>query len=197
MAGGRTVSVRKHSLDDILSRSARAFHRSGFRATTLVDLLRETGIVRGALYFHFADKRTLFVAALRHHLQRIIRPCLDDLRQSPAPKADIVRLFDRLATGATASEHPSFSFLVCAGVEMGPHDREVRAIVSECDSEVTAVFAGCVRRSQGLGQSSPERDADKIAGGLLSLLQGIHVAARYAAVPSKETVTAIVLDLLR
>lgn len=191
------MSVRKHSIDDILNRSAGAFHRSGFRATTLVDLLHETGIVRGALYFHFPDKRSLFVASLKHYVHRIIRPHLDRLQQSATPKADIVRLFEEVVTRVDASEHLSFSFLVCAGVEMGPHDQETQAIVSECGAEVTSVLAECVRRSQGLGHTSRERDAAQIASGLLLLVQGMHVSARFGAVPTKEVIGAIVLDMLR
>lgn len=191
------MPVRKHSKEDILSRSARAFHRSGFRATTLVDLLQETGIVRGALYFHFPDKRSLFVASLKHYVHRIILPHLDRLQQSATPKADIVRLFEEVATRANACEHSSLSFIVCAGVEMGPHDQETQAIVSACGTEVESAFAECVRRSQRLGHTRRERDAAQIASGLLLLVQGMHVSARFGAAPTKEVIGAIVLDMLR
>jgi AcrR family transcriptional regulator len=46
----------------LLERARHQFARRGYAATTTEALVRSTGATRGALYFHFADKKALFEA---------------------------------------------------------------------------------------------------------------------------------------
>ncbi|MFE2427599.1 ScbR family autoregulator-binding transcription factor [Streptomyces sp. NPDC059373] len=43
----------------ILDGAARAFDATGFPATSLSDIVKEAGVTKGALYFHFASKEAL------------------------------------------------------------------------------------------------------------------------------------------
>ena len=60
----RTVSV-----DAVLSRAMRQFHRHGFHATSVQNLVDCTGIGRGSLYGSFHSKRGLFICALRRYIK--------------------------------------------------------------------------------------------------------------------------------
>lgn len=49
----------------IIEDATRLFHRKGFGATSVNDLLNATGVTKGSLYFHYQDKEALGIAVLR------------------------------------------------------------------------------------------------------------------------------------
>ena len=57
-----------------LEKSMDLFWRNGYEATSLTDLLREMGIGRQSLYNTFGDKHSLFVEALRVHIDFNLHP---------------------------------------------------------------------------------------------------------------------------
>ena len=57
-------STREHLLDA----ATELFARDGYDATSIEVVLRRSGVSRGSLYHHFADKKALFEAVL-HRLQ--------------------------------------------------------------------------------------------------------------------------------
>ena len=56
------------------------FARHGYDATSIEAVLRASGASRGALYHHFADKRTLFEAVLRHVHADAVQQTIDAAR---------------------------------------------------------------------------------------------------------------------
>lgn len=56
------------SRDRILTIATKHFARDGFSGTSLEQVVADAGVTRGALYHHFADKRTLFLLVC-HQLQ--------------------------------------------------------------------------------------------------------------------------------
>src|SRR6266516_1086023 len=46
----------------ILDAAVRCFARTGYYATTIEDVVRETGLSRGALYLYFPSKEALYLA---------------------------------------------------------------------------------------------------------------------------------------
>src|SRR5258708_5667241 len=46
----------------ILSAAVRCFARKGYYATTIEDLVRETGLSRGALYLYYPSKEAIYLA---------------------------------------------------------------------------------------------------------------------------------------
>ncbi|KAA0235739.1 MAG: hypothetical protein JJLCMIEE_02067 [Acidimicrobiales bacterium] len=56
----------------ILEAAAAAFARGGLKATSLNDLIRESGLTKGAFYFHFASKQALARAAFRLKQEQLV-----------------------------------------------------------------------------------------------------------------------------
>jgi AcrR family transcriptional regulator len=63
-----TVDLRvergRSTRERLVAAARELFGRQGYDATSIEAILRETGVARGALYHHFADKRALFDAVL-------------------------------------------------------------------------------------------------------------------------------------
>ncbi len=56
----------------ILEAAATAFARTGLAGTSLNDLIRESGLTKGAFYFHFSSKDELALAAFRLKQEQLI-----------------------------------------------------------------------------------------------------------------------------
>lgn len=57
----RGEATRRHILDA----AARAFSEHGYRGISLNDIVRESGLTKGAFYFHFPSKEALALAVFR------------------------------------------------------------------------------------------------------------------------------------
>jgi TetR/AcrR family transcriptional repressor of nem operon len=54
----------------VLLKMGEIFIERGYEATSLDDLERETGLLRGSLYREFGSKRTMFELSLKEYLER-------------------------------------------------------------------------------------------------------------------------------
>jgi len=56
--------------EEVLEKAMPVFWKHGFSYTSLQELERATGVNKSGLYSEFRDKEDLFVACLRHYLER-------------------------------------------------------------------------------------------------------------------------------
>ncbi|MDE2901470.1 MAG: TetR/AcrR family transcriptional regulator [Chloroflexota bacterium] len=144
MSRKRTVSV-----DVVLSRSMRQFHRHGYHATSVQTLVDCTGIGRGSLYNSFHSKRRLFICALRRYIstrQQLLDAALDQ----PSARGAILGVFERLI-----EQSRDGCFVVNTSVELAPHDREIAQVVAEAFHETEQLFLRLIDQGQATGDVAP------------------------------------------
>jgi len=56
----------------LLDAARRLFAARGFTGTSTEEVVRQAGVTRGALYYHFRDKRDLFRAVVEDQQQRLV-----------------------------------------------------------------------------------------------------------------------------
>ena len=88
----------KTTRDTILAAALRLMHVHGYHATSLDDVLRESGVGKGNFYYHFRSKEELGYAILDQvvagFVERTLEPCFAD--PTGAPLAQIRCFLDRL-----------------------------------------------------------------------------------------------------
>jgi len=88
----------KTTRDAILAAALRLMHVHGYHATSLDDVLRESGVGKGNFYYHFRSKEELGYAILDQivaaFVERTLQPCFAD--PTGAPLAQIRCFLDRL-----------------------------------------------------------------------------------------------------
>lgn len=57
-----TEEYRENRRDEIASAAMRAFHRRGFQATSMADIIAESGLSAGAIYNHFKSKSDIVLS---------------------------------------------------------------------------------------------------------------------------------------
>jgi TetR/AcrR family transcriptional repressor of nem operon len=160
------------------------FWTQGFRATSVAQILRRSGVNSGSLYYFFRGKTELLVAAVESYPDRYWRDMLEpafDAERDPVDR--LVHLFARHRADVAAQGFTRGSFLGNLSVEM-----------ADASPMAQAAIAVAWRRVQGwiklwLVEAAPrlreETDFDALAGFLLASLEGglMQVRAQKSLAP--------------
>jgi TetR/AcrR family transcriptional repressor of nem operon len=84
----------RQTREAILEAAAELMHLQGYQATSLDDVLRESGVGKGNFYYHFKSKEDLGYAildqAIASFLGKTLEPCFSDVS---TPRLDQIRCF--------------------------------------------------------------------------------------------------------
>lgn len=80
----RGPGMRTH--ERILQAGSELFRRNGYRNTRVSDLTRKLGVGKGTFYFHFSDKRELFLACVPRIFEELFSKGWDRIRQVRDPQ---------------------------------------------------------------------------------------------------------------
>ena len=67
----------------IISRAMSIFNTKGYRATSLSDITKATGITKGAIYGNFENKDAVAVAAFEFAVIKVINELRDRIKKAP------------------------------------------------------------------------------------------------------------------
>jgi TetR/AcrR family transcriptional repressor of nem operon len=151
-----------------------AFWAKGYEATSLVDLVAATGLLKGSLYQAFGDKHSLFLLALNRYLAEMRRRKNECLAQATSPLEGIKNIMHRMIDMADSdSECPKGCMAMNSLAELVPHDPEVRRVMDEHMSHMRASVAKTVSRAQAAGEIGSERPAEEITLLLMTFMAGL------------------------
>jgi AcrR family transcriptional regulator len=88
---------------DILDAALRCFLRTGYRGTTMDDVVRESGLSKGTIYWHFANKQDIFATLF----DKIILEFMAGLQIKPASEGKSIteQLHQIITASVQAAEH--------------------------------------------------------------------------------------------
>lgn len=181
----RTQAERRaETRDALLDAGERVFARRGFHGAGLEEVAEDAGVSRGSVYYHFADKASLFVAIVRRRCEaRVVALEAPETREEllaryapPPPQLGDTRLLVEFA--AYAAEHPAAR-------------EELHDALTACRDAVTGIVGEALER-RGVEPSMP---TDRLAIALIALSAGLGIErATGPRVP--DGLLAEVVDLL-
>ena len=178
----------------ILEVAAAALARDGYAGTSLNEVIRESGLTKGAFYFHFPSKEALALAAFRHKQQQLVAAVLAAVDGQPDA---IARLRAVLRVRVKVlREDPSAACVLRLGAELGaaagPGSEFARF------QEVTIdMFADIVRRGQGEGSIRAGLDPRATGEAIFAAMVGTDRVSRLLSGRADlERRTDDLLDLL-
>ena len=174
----------------VLEKAMETFWRYGYEGTSVRDLLESMGINRGSLYDTFGDKRSLFLAAIAHYDNTIVRQIVNRL-EGPGASVQAIRdhfydVIDRATTDPTRRG----CFLVNSAVEVCPHDEDTAKRIATNFKRIETAFYKALLRAKEQGEIEGDRDLCALANFLTCTLQGLRVASKIN--PDREVLGAIV-----
>jgi AcrR family transcriptional regulator len=163
----RGGATRRH----IIEAAAHAFAEHGYSGISLNDIVRESGLTKGAFYFHFPSKEALAIAVFHDRQDRWVAKTLAGVMEHPKAIDQLEAMLD-------------------IGCEIHEGDGSARAISRLCQewssqedlvehsrSHLTRWFeitAEVIRRGQEEGDIRPEIDPLRTAETLCSAFIGIE-----------------------
>lgn len=170
---------KQFAIDDVKQKAMMAFWDSGYRGTSLQDLVETMGINRASLYDTFGDKYALFIETLHKYNDTYAKPFFTKFRKSNPPRQAIIALFDEVCDGVLRGEDQNGCYIVNTALEMSPHDEKVSKITTRIFSYVEKnFFRKMIVQGQARGEISQAVIPDITSRTLLGLLVGLRVLSR-------------------
>lgn len=172
---------------EILEAAIRVFSQHGFLGTSMVQLARTIRMTPGALYWHFATKEDLLLAALEELDGRFLREFEPITREIRSLRAHEQLTLFLQSTERFFGENPAYGrFLaMLAALSPGAHERVSKAI-----SEVLEAYAFAVARiirhgQEKTGEFRADVDPHQVAHLLIGATCGliVHQGLFSAAIP--------------
>lgn len=157
----------------VLSAALRCFARDGFHATSMRDVIRETGLSAGAVYSYFPSKDELVAAVVEPILTRLTA-ALDQVlaAEAPMPPTAVVGLLlERIVPVATGAEVDHTRIAVIAWGE-ALRDEAVHALAEQAYSDVRGRLTGVVSRWRDAGHLPGGVDVAALGQVLFSMVTG-------------------------
>jgi len=182
---------REFDPDTVLNQAMLRFWERGYRATSVEDLVKATGVNPGSLYGAFpGGKHTLFMKSLERYSRLVVPQKLGELDEPGASVAEIRAYFDGLIEDLTSPEGRQGCLLVNSAIENAAVDPEVAAVVRGHLARLERCFTAALRNAIRLGEIPAPVDPVARAKGLVATSQGLMVVGK--ANPDEEMLRAIV-----
>lgn len=165
----------------ILDGARRSFLRGGFHATSMQDVLKESGLSAGAVYRYFGSKEEI-IAAVAQEALTTVRGTFDEMARAeepPMPDELFAEVFGRLRTsmgvdaeGKDSRELPRLLVQVWGEALRNP---EVAEVVAEAYANLRGQWTRLVAEYQERGWVAPTADTEHVARTLIGTIQGYFV----------------------
>jgi TetR/AcrR family transcriptional repressor of nem operon len=181
--------------DDVMERAMRVFWRRGYQATTLADLLTETGLSKSSFYESFGTKRDVLLTALRRYAESGMGGLIAPLLAPDASRPAIEATFANMVRHARSREGRHGCLVNNTLGEVAPNDPVVFAATRAVLEQLEALLLGVVTRAQERGEITRKESARALARFLATTFGGLNLVAK--ARPDKSTLDEVVRIALR
>lgn len=185
---------REFDADTALDRAMQAFWARGYKATSLDDLCKTTGLSRSSLYAAFGGKRALLHRALERYEQDALRRIRAALAQPRPVREAIAGFVDGLIERIVAGPGRAGCFIGNCAAELSG-DRATAARVRRSLENIEAAFGEGLARAQAGGELAADADIASLARFLVSGIQGLRLVGK--ANPDRAALTDIAAVMLR
>lgn len=160
-----------------LTKAMEVFWAHGYEAASLSQLLKQMGIGKKSLYDTYGNKRSLFLLALEHYVQRTIRDMRLCLLADGSPLANLKQLL--LEWQQMHSQPGSCGCMLGTNIaDFNTDDQAIAKIMQGYLQQVEDVFCTALTRAQAAGEVSSGLNTRNLARLLLCTTQGMALLGR-------------------
>jgi AcrR family transcriptional regulator len=153
------------------------FWDKGYEATTMQDLVKASGLLKGSLYGAFGDKQALYLAALRHYNRTRIQAGIDVLNdETSLARQKIARLFDNVIESTKRGLFGGGCLLCNASLEKAITDKQVKNEIKTTIRRLKVAIIDALKKD-GVN----EDQAASLAAFIVSAYFGTRVLAKGGA----------------
>ncbi|WP_224770867.1 TetR/AcrR family transcriptional regulator [Pseudomonas sp. FEN] len=181
---------REFDVDAICEVVAQVFWARGYRGTSLDEICKATGLMRGSLYGAFGDKHGMLLAAIEHYSDGSIAQLAARLNSSEPADQSLRAALMHYTRSASALEGLDGCFIVNTTLEMMPEDTQLHGRIESFMKRTLTLLTAAVIRGQSEGVFNSNLDERAVGDFLLCMIQGLRVFGKM--VHEESRLTAIV-----
>ncbi len=184
--------ARPRSFDKtmVLNQVMILFWEKGYGATSMMDIQKATGLKPGSLYDSFGDKHQLFMQAVHHYRQTVVRKRMAKMTVPGSARERLETFFDDLITFSLNEGRKLGCLMSNSAMELAAHDKDTQHVVQDNLIEIAQAFHTVVEDGKNSGEFKTKESAEDIARFLTSTVQGLRVMAKSAT--SEDTLRTTV-----
>ena len=91
-ATGYEKSSEKNMREEILEATAQLFKHKGYNGTSMQDIAKEVGILKGSIYYYFNSKNEIFKEVLNNGITPVLRNAEQIIRENATPREKLRKL---------------------------------------------------------------------------------------------------------
>lgn len=192
---GSVKAYQQETRQRLLAEARRIFLKVGYQATTLDEIARAAGFTKGAVYWHFPNKRALFLATVAESVEANLGTLEALLVSAPKAPDKLKEKFGEWIDGIDERESlPTFG----AELEIeSRRDPEVRAIHQRMIVEHEEKLAAFVERYFSAVGETPTMAPIELSRTLITVFKGFALSRQNRPVdpPSSALVARHLLGL--
>ncbi|MCH2490234.1 MAG: TetR/AcrR family transcriptional regulator [Flavobacteriales bacterium] len=186
----------------ILLESANLFNTQGYKATSISDITKATGLTKGAIYRHFESKQDLEQQALRELSKLMFQEIRMAIRNAPTFEQKFEAIFSFFEKNLNTSLYEGGCPLLNAAVEGDDANPLLRMQAFNMLGELKMGVATLIQNGIDFGQVKPTVDVDfyctvvvaTLEGGIMmSKLEGTDAAIKNCISHLRNTIATITI----
>ena len=165
---------RKFDPEEFLTTALQCFWQKGYRATSLSDLMKASGLASASIYKLYPDKRAVYLAALQQYMDEGTSRAANRAANL-SPEAALRETLDFVALLSSAPDGERGCFTIAAASELLPGDEEIKDKVSLKFNGIIKQLENILSKGQAQQVFRQDEDAHVMALSIFMMLEGMRV----------------------
>ncbi len=169
----RTKEEAQVTRQHLLEATIKIMSLKGYAGTRLEDVAEEAGVTRGAIYWHFGNKKELMIALLKERIDPYFK-IIEDMTKKDMPAVKklysmMVQLFKKMESDQFFTAHQRFGL-----IEYASRDDfcEAKKCINERGEKVFYALSGMIKDGQEEGNIRKDVDPEAVALNILIFFKG-------------------------
>lgn len=182
----------KDNRGHILATAFRLFFQKGYKEVTMSELVKESGLSKGAFYHYFDSKEELYTHTMEMFLDRHLSGFTLEFDENLSLRENLKSLYmefsplsDELNTGSQEAAEGLSNYLIFLQGLM--RKEEFRRKMEAYNKKFNEQFSLWIEKAQQKGEINNSLDPDLLAKHIISLMKGIGIL--HAFVDQSEPVS--------
>jgi len=183
---------KDYDRDKVLEKAVDVFWQKGYKACSVSDVVKATGLNTASMYKEFGDKDRLFEEALEHYRDNILSPRLNALKDEPNLKG-IEGFIQTIINGASAKTYRGCLMMNHLSQKNSITPKAAK-ILSNFVAETEALLEIAFRNAQSRGEISKDKDPAVLASFVMCCVHGLVLYGRH---PNRKSDIPKLYDVIR
>jgi TetR/AcrR family transcriptional repressor of nem operon len=168
---------RTYSRDAVVEKAMGVFWQNGYVATSVSDIVRETGLNTASMYKEFGDKDGLFLETLGYYRGHVIGPRYRILRDNPN-MAGVETFLKNVMTGAAKTEYKGCLMMNHLAQKHAISPDAAEQVGAFC-AEIESLIETALRNAQSDGDIGADKDPKQLASFIVFCVHGAVLYGRH------------------